>query len=124
MLDGQEARDSPRLWLQSSAMSGWARESSQSTTSRARRSSTRDPGPTGCDVVVFSVRPNPWLAFGAVADTASGGELSRIALAMAAVAGGETIVFDEIDAGIGGVTAHAVADVLRRLATRAQDSPR
>ncbi len=80
----------------------------------------RESGPTGCDDVVFSVRPNPGLPFGAVADTASGGELSRIALALAAVAGGETIVFDEIDAGIGGVTAHGVADVLRRLATRAQ----
>ena len=80
----------------------------------------REPGPTGSDEVVFFVRPNPGLPFGAVADTASGGELSRIALALAAVAGGETIVFDEIDAGIGGVTAHGVAEVLRRLATRAQ----
>ena len=39
---------------------------------------------------------------------------------VAAVAGGETMVFDEIDAGIGGGTAHAVADTLRRLAERAQ----
>jgi DNA repair protein RecN (Recombination protein N) len=80
----------------------------------------RGPGPTGGDAVVLSIRPNPGLPFGAVAETASGGELSRIALALAAVAGGETIVFDEIDAGIGGVTAHGVAEVLRRLATRAQ----
>ena len=50
----------------------------------------------------------------------SGGELSRIALAIAAVAGGETLVFDEIDAGVGGETAGAVAQVLRRLAERAQ----
>ena len=55
-----------------------------------------------------------------MAETASGGELSRIALAIAAVAGGETMVFDEIDAGIGGETAHRVADTLRRLAERAQ----
>src|SRR5207253_7724428 len=54
------------------------------------------------------------------AETASGGELSRIALAIAAVAGGETLVFDEIDAGIGGETANAVGRVLRRLAERAQ----
>ena len=53
-------------------------------------------------------------------ETASGGELSRIALAIAAVGGGETMVFDEIDAGIGGTTAHAVAETLRRLAERAQ----
>jgi DNA repair protein RecN (Recombination protein N) len=55
-----------------------------------------------------------------VASTASGGELSRIALAIAAVAGGETLVFDEIDAGIGGTTAHRVAETLRRLGDRAQ----
>jgi DNA repair protein RecN (Recombination protein N) len=46
--------------------------------------------------------------------------LSRIALAIAAVGGGETMVFDEIDAGIGGETAHRVAETLQRLAQRAQ----
>jgi DNA repair protein RecN (Recombination protein N) len=80
----------------------------------------REPGPTGADEVAFLIRPNAGLPFGPVAETASGGELSRIALAIAAVAGGETMVFDEIDAGIGGTTAHAVADTLRRLAGRAQ----
>jgi DNA repair protein RecN (Recombination protein N) len=82
--------------------------------------SERDPGSTGADDVAFLIRPNPGLPFGPVAETASGGELSRVALAIAAVAGGETMVFDEIDAGIGGTTAHAVADTLRRLAERAQ----
>jgi DNA repair protein RecN (Recombination protein N) len=80
----------------------------------------REPGPTGTDEVVFLARPNAGLPLGPVAETASGGELSRIALAIAAVAGGETLVLDEIDAGVGGVTAHRVADVLRRLAERAQ----
>ncbi len=80
----------------------------------------RDPGQTGFDEVGFFVRPNPGLPLAPVAETASGGELSRIALAIAAVAGGETMVFDEIDAGIGGETAHRVADTLRRLAERAQ----
>jgi DNA repair protein RecN (Recombination protein N) len=80
----------------------------------------RDPGQTGVDEVAFLVRPNPGLPFAPVAETASGGELSRIALGIAAVAGGETLVFDEIDAGIGGETAHRVADTLRRLAERAQ----
>src|SRR5262245_24523987 len=80
----------------------------------------RDLGATGADDVTFLVRPNPGLPFAPVAETASGGELSRIALALAAVAGGETLVFDEIDAGIGGVTAHAVAATLQRLAERAQ----
>ena len=77
-------------------------------------------GMTGADTVEFQIRPNAGLPFAPVADTASGGELSRVALAIAAVGGGETIVFDEIDAGIGGRTAHAVGETLERLATRAQ----
>jgi DNA repair protein RecN (Recombination protein N) len=80
----------------------------------------RDAGPTGADEAVFLIRPNAGLPFGPVAETASGGELSRVALAIAAVGGGETMVFDEIDAGIGGETAHEVAATLRRLAERAQ----
>ena len=79
-----------------------------------------EPGPAGADAVRFLARPNAGLPFAPVAETASGGELSRIALAIAAVGGGETMVFDEIDAGIGGRTAHAVGDTLRRLASRAQ----
>jgi DNA repair protein RecN (Recombination protein N) len=82
--------------------------------------SEREPGPTGRDEAAFLIRPNPGLPFGPVAQTASGGELSRVALAIAAVAGGETLVFDEIDAGIGGETANAVGRALRRLAERAQ----
>jgi DNA repair protein RecN (Recombination protein N) len=81
---------------------------------------SRDAGPTGVDEVAFLVRPNAGLPLAPVAETASGGELSRVALAIAAVAGGETLVLDEVDAGVGGVTAHRVADVLRRLAGRAQ----
>ena len=80
----------------------------------------RDSGPTGDDEAIFLIRPNAGLPFAPVAETASGGELSRIALAIAAVGGGETLVFDEIDAGIGGETAHRVAETLRRLAGRAQ----
>ena len=94
--------------------SAWARASSSSSFASARSV------PTGGDEATFLIRPNAGLPFAPIADTASGGELSRIALALAAVAGGETLVFDEIDAGIGGVTAHAVAATLQRLAERAQ----
>jgi DNA repair protein RecN (Recombination protein N) len=80
----------------------------------------REPGASGADEVVFLIRPNAGLPLGPVAETASGGELSRIALAIAAVGGGETMVFDEIDAGIGGETAHAVGELLKRLGERAQ----
>jgi DNA repair protein RecN (Recombination protein N) len=80
----------------------------------------REPGAVGADEVAFLIRPNPGLPLAPVAETASGGELSRIALAIAAVGGGETMVFDEIDAGIGGETAHAVGELLQRLGERAQ----
>src|SRR5205807_887866 len=76
----------------------------------------REAGATGADEALFLVRPNPGLPFAPVGETASGGELSRIALAIAAVAGGETLIFDEIDAGIGGETANAVGRSLKRLA--------
>ncbi len=86
--------------------------------------SEREHGASGRDAVSFLIRPNPGLSFAPVAETASGGELSRVALALRAVAhagaGEPTIVFDEIDAGIGGRTAHAVAEALGRLAERAQ----
>ena len=84
----------------------------------------RKPGATGRDEVSFLIRPNAGLPFAPVVDTASGGELSRVALALRAVAhagaGEPTIIFDEIDAGIGGRTAHAVAEALSRLGERAQ----
>ena len=84
----------------------------------------RPVGGSGADEVAFLVRPNVGLPFAPVAETASGGELSRIALALRTVAhagaGEPTVVFDEIDAGIGGETAHAVAGALRSLAERAQ----
>jgi DNA repair protein RecN (Recombination protein N) len=86
--------------------------------------SPREHGAHGLDAVAFLIRPNPGLPFAPVAETASGGELSRVALALRAVAhsgaGEPTIVFDEIDAGIGGRTAHAVAEALGRLAGKAQ----
>jgi DNA repair protein RecN (Recombination protein N) len=85
----------------------------------------RAPGPRGRDEVSFLVKPNAGLPFAPVAQTASGGELSRIALALRVVShaqsGEGTIVFDEIDAGVGGgQTGQAVADSLRRLGERAQ----
>ncbi len=81
----------------------------------------KSPSQAGTDSVSFLIRPNAGLAFAPVAETASGGELSRIALAIAAAAGGKiTLVFDEIDAGIGGQTAHAVGQTLRRLGDRSQ----
>jgi DNA repair protein RecN (Recombination protein N) len=84
-------------------------------------SERRDASLTGLDSASFLIRPNAGLPFAPVTETASGGELSRIALAIAAAGGGKmSLVFDEIDAGIGGQTAHAVAQTLRRLGERSQ----
>jgi DNA repair protein RecN (Recombination protein N) len=83
----------------------------------------RGEGPTGRDEAVFSVRLNAGLPSTPLAETASGGELSRVALALAVATGArstQTLVFDEIDAGIGGHTAHLVADALQRLGRVAQ----
>ena len=72
----------------------------------------------GCDRVEFLIAPNPGVAAAPLRETASGGELSRVMLALltASGAGGDqTFVFDEIDAGIGGHTARAVGEELRAL---------
>ncbi len=76
-------------------------------------------GPAGGDDVEFLIAPNPGVPAGPLRDIASGGELSRVMLALmgvAAEAGPGTLVFDEVDAGIGGQTARAVGEQLRDLA--------
>jgi DNA repair protein RecN (Recombination protein N) len=78
----------------------------------------REPGATGSDTVEFLIAANPGVPAGPLRDIASGGELSRVMLALMGVAneeGGATLVFDEVDAGIGGVTARAVGEQLRQL---------
>ena len=75
-------------------------------------------GPTGTERVEFLLAPNPGVPAAPIRDAASGGELSRVMLALMTVAGaGEsrTIVFDEVDAGVGGQTARAVGERLRAL---------
>jgi DNA repair protein RecN (Recombination protein N) len=83
----------------------------------------RAAGPAGADAVEFRIAPNPGVPAGPVREIASGGELSRVMLALmgAASAGGApTLVFDEVDAGIGGHTARAVGAALRELAKSRQ----
>jgi DNA repair protein RecN (Recombination protein N) len=86
--------------------------------------SDRDAGPGGGDGVEFMIAPNPGVPAGPVRDIASGGELSRVMLAiMGAASSGPsrgTLVFDEVDAGIGGQTARAVGARLQELAERRQ----
>jgi len=81
-------------------------------------------GPDGMDRVTFLVSTNPGQAPGRLEKIASGGELSRLMLALKVVlARGSpvpTLVFDEVDAGIGGATAAAVGERLSRVAERLQ----
>lgn len=80
-------------------------------------------GPTGADEIEFLIAPNPGVPAGPLRETASGGELSRVMLALMGVAadsGPATLVFDEVDAGIGGQTARAVGEQLRALAAGRQ----
>jgi len=79
---------------------------------------------TGGDAVEFVLAANPGQPPRSLAKTASGGELSRVLLAikcaLAGAGANETLVFDEVDAGIGGRTAVAVANKLRELANHSQ----
>jgi DNA repair protein RecN (Recombination protein N) len=110
------------------------------------RLTPREPGLSGGEGVEFLIAPNPGVAPGPLREIASGGELSRIMLALTAAGDGgrpaahagatrarrtkraragvedecETLVFDEVDAGIGGHTARAVGERLRELATGRQ----
>jgi DNA repair protein RecN (Recombination protein N) len=95
-----------------------------------------DFGPGGRETVTLEVATNPGMPVSPLRDAASGGELSRLMLALcvlstggeggrprgeaAADAGAETLVFDEIDAGVGGNTARAVGEKLRSLGAERQ----
>jgi DNA repair protein RecN (Recombination protein N) len=86
-------------------------------------SARADVGPAGADAVEFLIAPNPGVPPAPLRETASGGEASRVMLALLAVANeasGATLVFDEVDAGIGGQTARAVGEELRALAAGRQ----
>lgn len=84
----------------------------------------REPGPSGGDSVEFIIAPNPGVPAGPLREIASGGELSRVMLAIMTVANASsadaTLVFDEVDAGIGGQTARVVGERLRGLGERRQ----
>src|ERR1700710_84522 len=82
------------------------------------------PGPQGFDRVEFWVQTNPGTRAGPLMKVASGGELSRFLLALKVVlsdrGSAPTLVFDEIDTGVGGAVADAIGARLARLASRVQ----
>jgi len=81
-------------------------------------------GAAGADAVRFLIATNPGQLPGPLGKVASGGELSRLMLALKVVLSGgspvPTLVFDEVDSGIGGATAAAVGERLARVARRVQ----
>ena len=83
-----------------------------------------EQGPEGVDAVQFTVATNPGAPAGALNKIASGGELSRFLLALKVCLTGDTpgltLIFDEIDRGVGGATADAVGRRLKSLAGQAQ----
>jgi len=83
-----------------------------------------EPGPGGQDRVTFLVTTNPGAPAGPLNKIASGGELSRFLLALkvclTSASTGLTMIFDEIDRGVGGATADAVGRRLAEIATRTQ----
>ncbi|MES2843915.1 MAG: DNA repair protein RecN [Pseudomonadota bacterium] len=83
-----------------------------------------EPGPEGVDAVTFTVATNPGAPSGPLNRIASGGELSRFLLALKVCLTGDTpgltLIFDEIDRGVGGATADAVGRRLKALAGAAQ----
>ena len=84
-----------------------------------------DPGPTGADTIVFYFSPNPGEPLQPLAATASGGEMSRFLLALKSCfsqveASSRTLIFDEIDVGVSGRVAQAIADKLHQLGDRHQ----
>ncbi len=85
---------------------------------------TEEPGENGKDVVCFMISMNPGLPLRPLADVASGGELSRIMLALKAVMADrdeiETLIFDEIDSGISGRTAQKVSEKMAVIAGKHQ----
>ena len=95
---------------------------------RFRTAITRLPderwGPQGMDAAEFLIATNPGAAFAPLNKIASGGELSRFILALkvalAEEGGAATIIFDEIDRGVGGAVASAIGERLARLASGGQ----
>jgi len=88
------------------------------------RPGAEDLEPTGADLIEFLVSPNPGEELKALARIASGGELSRLMLSIKSILAGvdrvPTLIFDEVDAGIGGGVAEVVGQRLKELARHRQ----
>ena len=119
-LRAARAQAAPRL---AAAVRERARRAGDGGRRRSRSSwaSARSPARPAPTRSSSCIAPNPGVPAAPLRETASGGELSRVMLALLGVANDgsrTTLVFDEVDAGIGGQTARAVGEQLRALAAR------
>ncbi|WP_102226457.1 DNA repair protein RecN [Acidimangrovimonas sediminis] len=118
-----EARKAAAIRLDA-AMAGELAPLKMERASFSTEIASADPGPEGADQVAFTVATNPGAPAGPLNKIASGGELSRFLLALkVCLTRGQTaltMIFDEIDRGVGGATADAVGRRLARLAEEAQ----
>ena len=120
---GRAAQRRPRQAPPARSKSGSRRSWSSSRWPGATLEVVLEPHPdgfgaSGRETVELRVAPNPGIEAAPLRDAASGGELSRVMLALSGLGqagGGGTLVFDEIDAGIGGNTARVVGERLRAL---------
>ncbi len=119
---GRAAQSRPALREGGRRAAALAGDGGRGLRGRARRGRARPA--RARDAVEFMIAPNPGVPPGPLREIASGGELSRVMLAImsaaSAAAPQATLVFDEVDAGIGGRTANAVGARLRELGERGQ----
>ncbi len=123
-LDAVRRAGAPRLAKAVSEQMAFLEMGSAELEVSVDRLSRAEWGSRGPSRVEFLYRPGAGLTARPLRKIASGGEVSRVMLAVKVVLGEadacETLVFDEVDAGVGGATAVALADVLARLATTRQ----
>lgn len=121
VLQARRAEAAPRL---SAAITAELRELGFAQASFPIALDPCEPGPEGIDRAVFRFEPNPGETARPLADIASSGEIARVMLAVKSILARHdaipTLVFDEIDANIGGETGRRVGEKLRRLAAHAQ----
>ena len=83
-----------------------------------------EPGPGGCEKVCYMFEPNPGESARPLADIASSGEIARVMLALKSVLalndGADTVIFDEIDANVGGEVARRVGEKMRLIGSKRQ----
>ncbi len=123
-LTGSRKNAAPKLEKAvANALAGLAMDGARLEVSFAPVSDGGGFGANGAESVELKIATNPGMPLSPLRDAASGGELSRVMLALSGLSGGggdATRVFDEIDAGVGGATARAVGERLRELAAGAQ----